>query len=141
MTMKRLFLLLCVISLTACDTSDIPGDVITQEFERIRFVMPRASWQIDKFVTENGNQTADFDSIVFKFKEPDSLVVEFQELTANGKWYYQSFPGESEKLVLEAPEKVAELTDAWKILSLVNAEVHLSRKGTDTLIFKRRDSI
>lgn len=141
MTMKRLFLLLCVISLTACDTTDIPGDVITREFERVKFILPRTSWKINKFIIDNENRTTNFDSIVFKFKAQDSLMAEFPEFRDYGKWHYESLPGESEKLVLEAPEIIQELSDTWEILSLVNAEVHLSRKGTDTLIFKRRDSI
>lgn len=136
--MKKYIFLLCSIGILSCSSSEEPGDVITNEFERIRFVLPRGSWEIKKLILNNENHTPQ-DSIVFLFKDDNSLQITHSDTSSFGKWHYESLPGLSEKLILEIPSPMENLDASWKINSTINAEVKLSKEISDTLIFSRRE--
>lgn len=142
--MKNLILLFSIITLASCSSDDAPGDVITNEFERIKIVLPQGSWKVSTLVDGNDDNTMAFESFIFTFNEDGTVVSETDLYAETGQWSYRSTSQDGEQLILEFSNTTPfeEITDDWTIVSVTNSQVELSDDGdvegdTNFLVFKK----
>ena len=142
--MKNLILLFSIITLASCSSDDAPGDVITNEFERIKIVLPQGSWKVSTLVDGNDDNTTAFESFIFTFNEDGTVVSETDLYAETGQWSYRSTSQDGEQLILEFSNTTPfeEITDDWTIVSVTNSQVELSDDGdvegdTNFLVFKK----
>ena len=142
--MKKLLLILSIITLASCSSDDDAGDVITNEFERIITVLPQGTWVVTKLIDGNEEHTAAFESFIFTFNEDGTVVSETDLFSEPGQWSYVSTSQDGEQLILEFSDTTPfdEITDDWTIVSVTNSQVELSDSGdiqgdTNFLVFKK----
>ena len=142
--MKKLLLILSIITLASCSSDDDAGDVITNEFERIITVLPQGTWVVTKLIDGNEDHTAAFESFIFTFNEDGTVVSETDLFSEAGQWSYVSTSHDGEQLILEFSDTTPfdEITDDWTIVSVTNSQVELSDSGdiqgdTNFLVFKK----
>lgn len=126
--MKKLLLILAVVTLFSCNSDDDAGNVKTDEFENIRTTLPQGKWKITKMVDSTSDHTSDFQSFSFTFNEDGTVTAKNDILTEPGTWAYQNSSNSGEELVLQFSEMEPfdELNDDWDIVSVSNVKIELS---------------
>ena len=82
--MKKLLLILAVVTLFSCNSDDDAGNVKTDEFENIRTTLPQGKWKITKMVDGTSDHTPDFQSFSFTFNEDGTVTAKNDILTEPG---------------------------------------------------------
>ncbi len=142
--MKKLILIFAVALLASCSSDDDAGDVISNEFEQIKTILPQGTWEVSKFIKDNIDKTADFESFIFTFDVNGKVVGKNDLFSEQGTWAYKTTAEEGEELVLQfnpvAP--FDEISNHWDIVSVSGNKVELSDVGngsddTELLIFSK----
>lgn len=127
--MRKIAFILISILLIGCSTDNKPGDVITNEFERIKIVLSKDSWEISSYTVNQENRTSIFNDFTFTFHEDNSVSVEKEGDTLRGAWNYVSRPYDGELLLLEFDTPpLSNLSHSWKIISVINSKIELIQK-------------
>lgn len=131
--MKKLALILSLIFLVSCNTDDDAGDVVTNEFEQIKIILPQGEWKVSNFYESQADHTADFESFTFTFKEDGTVYGQTDLYTENGTWNYESTSEFGEQLVLQfsGTTPFDEITEDWKIVSLSISKIELSKVSSN----------
>ena len=126
--MKKLILILAVITMYSCSSDDDAGNVITNEFENIKTTFPQGKWKVSKMVDGSSDHTADFQSFDFTFNEDGTVIAKNDVLSEPGTWAYKNTSDSGEELMLQFSEMEPfdELNDDWDIVSVSNTEIELS---------------
>lgn len=142
--MKKILLILSIVTFISCSSDDDAGDVITNEFERITSVLSEGTWEVTKLIDDNDDRTIAFESFTFTFNQDGTVVSETDLFSETGTWFYKSTSQDGEQLVLEFSDITPfdEISDDWEIVSLTNSQVELTDTGdtqgdTDFLVFTK----
>ncbi len=125
--MKRILILLTIVSFASCSSNDDSGNVNTNEFEQIKTTLPQGEWKVSKLIDGQSDHTVDFESFVFSFNEDGTVVAQNDLFTENGSWVYDNTSSSSEELVLQFSETTPfdEINDDWDIVSESNSKIEL----------------
>lgn len=129
--MKKLLLIFSVIVLASCSSNDAPGDVITNEFDRITSVLSQGTWKVTTLIEGNEDHAVDFESLIFIFNADGTVISETDLYTETGNWHYRSTSQNGEQLVLEFSDMTPfdQIDDDWTIVSVTSSKVELSDDG------------
>lgn len=132
--MKRILVLLAVMTFASCSSDDDSGTVNTNEFESIKTTLPQGKWQVSTFIDGQEDKTSMFESFNFTFNEDGTVEAKTDLFTEPGTWNYDNSDS-SEELILQfsGTEPFPEITDDWDIVSVSNSKIELSddNDGTD----------
>ena len=126
--MKKILILLAIVTFASCSSDDDSGNVNTNEFENIITTLPQGEWKVSKLIDGQSDHTVDFETFVFTFKEDGTVMAKNDLFTENGTWAYDKSSSSSEELVLQFSEQTPfdEINDDWDIVSVTNSQIELS---------------
>lgn len=138
--MRYILLFISGLLLISCSGRDIPGDIITSEFERITTILPQASWSVLYFEQNGTDKTSDFEVYEFTFYNDGRIEAESEFFAKSGTWEYSSRPGANERLILdfEQDSDFYLLKNSWQIEAVTGFEIKLFFSETDRLIFQKK---
>lgn len=125
--MKKILILLAVVTFVSCSSDDDSGNANTNEFEQIKTTLPQGEWEVSKYIDGQTDQTVSFESFIFNFKEDGTVSAQNDLFTENGTWTYDN-SNSSEKLVLvfNGTTPFDQINDDWGIVSVSNSKIELS---------------
>lgn len=125
--MKKILILLAVVTFVSCSSDDDSGNANTNEFEQIKTTLPQGEWEVSKYIDGQTDQTVSFESFIFNFKEDGTVSAQNDLFTENGTWTYDN-SNSSEKLVLvfNGTTPFDQINDDWDIVSVSNSKIELS---------------
>jgi len=125
--MKKILILLAIVTFASCSSDDDSGNVNTNEFENIKTTLPQGEWKVSKLIDGQSDHTMDFESFIFTFNGDGTVKAQNDLLTENGTWAYDN-SSSSEELVLQFSEQTPfdEINDDWDIVSVTNSQIELS---------------
>lgn len=125
--MKKILILLAIVTFASCSSDDDSGNVNTNEFENIKTTLPQGEWKVSKLIDGQSDHTMDFESFTFTFNGDGTVKAQNDLLTENGTWAYDN-SSSSEELVLQFSEQTPfdEINDDWDIVSVTNSQIELS---------------
>lgn len=131
--MKNFLIILSVLILASCNKKDDSGDIITNEFEQIKIILPQQQWEITNLYTNGSDNTADFQNFVFTFKEDGSVEGQTDLFTEVGTWMYKTTSENGEQLSLQFNGTPAfdKISNTWDITSISNSKIELSDVGSN----------
>jgi hypothetical protein len=143
--MKKLILLLSILTLMSCSSDDDSGDVHTSVYKDIVTILPQGNWEVTTYIDDGEDKTIAFDTFVFTFKEDNSVIAKNDLFTETGTWAYQNgnnSDDNDEELILQFNQTTPfdEISDDWEILSVNNVKVELkddSGNDVDLLTFEK----
>jgi hypothetical protein len=126
--MKKILILLAIVTFASCSSDDDSGNVNTNEFENIITTLPQGEWKVSKLIDGQSDHTVDFETFIFTFKEDGTVMAKNDLFTENGTWAYDNSSSSSEELVLQFSEQTPfdEINDDWDIVSVTNSQIELS---------------
>ncbi|MDN3724109.1 hypothetical protein QRD02_06915 [Aequorivita sp. SDUM287046] len=131
--MKKILILLAIVTFVSCSSDDDSGNVNTNEFEQIKTTLPQGEWKVSKLIDGNSDHTVDFESFVFTFNEDGTVRAQNDLFTENGIWAYDNSSSNREELVLQFSEQTPfdEINDDYDIVSVSNSTIELSDESGD----------
>ena len=125
--MKKLVLILAVITMFACQSGDDSGNVQTNEFETIKTILPQGDWKITTLIDGTSDYTAQFESFAFTFNADGTVVAVNDILSEPGTWAYDNSSSSGEELILQfsTMDPFDELNDDWDIVSISSSKIEL----------------
>lgn len=126
--MKKILILLAIVTFVSCSSDDDSGNANTNEFEDIKTTLPQGEWEVSKFIDGQSDHTVDFESFIFTFNEDGTVSAQNDLFTENGTWAYDNTSSSSEELVLQfsGTTPFDQINDDWDIVSVSNSKIELS---------------
>ncbi|MBK5212813.1 MAG: hypothetical protein JJE55_04020 [Flavobacteriaceae bacterium] len=125
--MKKILLSLTIIVFASCNSKDDPGNVQTNEFEKIKTTLIQGEWKVGNLIDGQSDHTADFESFVFTFNGDGTVAAKNDLFTETGTWAYDNSSSSDEELVLQFSETVPfdKINDNWEIIAVSNSKIDL----------------
>ncbi len=135
--MKKLLILLTVVLLASCSSKDDEGDVIGNEFENIKVILPHDTWRVTKYIDSIEDKTDLFETFVFTFSNDGTVVGSNDLYSETGTWLYKTTAEDGEELILvfNPTPPFDEISDDWSIVSVSTTKIELKdddSNGNDT---------
>lgn len=130
--MKNVLMLIALVIFASCSSEDSKEDQLGK-FEGIKLVLPQGEWKVGKFIKDEVDQTANFESFVFTFNKDGNVLAQNDLFSESGTWLYVKETDVMENLVLTFGEiePLDSISDNWQIVSLGAAKVELVKKGNN----------
>ena len=130
--MKNILILIALVIFASCSSEDSKEDQLGK-FEGIKLILPQGEWKVGKFIKDEVDQTANFESFVFTFNKDGNVLAQNDLFSENGTWLYVKETDLKENLVLTFGqiEPLDEISDDWQIVSIGASKIELIDKGSN----------
>ena len=130
--MKNILILVGFVIFASCSSDDSKEDQFGQ-FEDIKLILPQGEWKVGKFLKDEVDKTANFESFVFTFNSDGNVLAQNDLFSEKGTWLYVNEVENQEILVLTFSqiEPFEDINEDWQIVSISPSKIELIDKGSN----------